>query len=72
MKKTLKAVFDGKVLRPEEPVDLEPNAHYLVTVERAEEKPMVPPNRTLRRILERATDLGVSDFAKQHEILRTV
>ncbi len=29
--KTLHAVFDGKVLRPEEVVNLEPNVRYLVT-----------------------------------------
>ena len=33
MTKTLTAVFDGKVLRPEGPVDLEPNARYRLTVE---------------------------------------
>jgi len=67
MKKKLKAVFDGRVLRPEEPVDLEPNAHYIVTVEREGEKPKRPPNRALKRILERATDLGLSDLAEQHD-----
>jgi hypothetical protein len=35
--KTLYAVSDGKVLRPEEAVNLEPNACYLVTIEREEE-----------------------------------
>jgi hypothetical protein len=34
--KTLHVVFDGKVLRPEELVDLEPNARYLVTIEHKE------------------------------------
>ncbi len=28
--KTLHAIFDGNVLRPEESVDLEPNARYLI------------------------------------------
>lgn len=32
--KTLTALFDGEVLRPEHPVDLKPNARYVVTVER--------------------------------------
>jgi hypothetical protein len=36
MSKTLHVTFDGKVLWPEEPVDLEPNAHYIVTIEREE------------------------------------
>ncbi len=34
--KILHAIFDGKVLRPEEPVDLELNARYLVTIESKE------------------------------------
>jgi hypothetical protein len=34
MTKTLTAVFDGQVLRPEGPVDLKPNARYQVTIER--------------------------------------
>ena len=33
MAKTLIAVFDGEVLRPEGPVDLTPNARYRLTVE---------------------------------------
>ena len=68
VKKTLTVIFDGQVLCPEEPVDLEPNVHYIVTVERKEEeKPQVPSNRAFRRILERATDLGISDLAQQHD-----
>ena len=37
MPKSVRAVFDGEVLRPEEPVDLKPNARYVVTIEREEE-----------------------------------
>ena len=69
-KKTLTVIFDGQVLCPEELVDLEPNVHYIVTVERKEkeeEKPQVPSNRAFRRILERATNLGISDLAEQHD-----
>jgi len=33
MANTITAVFDGEVLRPESPVDLKPNARYLLTVE---------------------------------------
>ncbi len=36
MSKTLHVIFDGKVLRPEEPVDLTPNTHYVVTIEHEE------------------------------------
>lgn len=31
--KTMHAIFDGKVLRPEESVDLELNVRYLITIE---------------------------------------
>lgn len=30
---TITVVFDGEVLRPEEPVDLEPNTRYKVTIQ---------------------------------------
>ena len=36
MFKTLHVIFDGKVLRPEEEVNLEPNTRYIVTIEREE------------------------------------
>lgn len=38
MTKTLEAVFDGEVLRPDEPLDLEPNTRVLVTIEAAIER----------------------------------
>ncbi|HWO02442.1 MAG TPA: antitoxin family protein [Blastocatellia bacterium] len=33
MSRTVEATFDGEVLRPDEPLDLEPNTRVLVTVE---------------------------------------
>ena len=33
MAKTVRAVFDGEVLRPEQPVDLQPNTTYVITIE---------------------------------------
>lgn len=33
MLKTLTAVFDGQVLRPDAPLNLEPNTRYVITVE---------------------------------------
>lgn len=33
MSQTVIAIYDGHVLRPEEPVDLEPNKRYRLTIE---------------------------------------
>ena len=33
MSKTIGAVFDGQVLRPDEPIDLKPNTRCKVTIE---------------------------------------
>ncbi len=30
---TLTVIFDGEVLRPDEPLDLEPNVRYVVTIQ---------------------------------------
>jgi predicted DNA-binding antitoxin AbrB/MazE fold protein len=37
MSKTLDAVFDGEVLRPDEPLELEPNTRVRLTIEPAEQ-----------------------------------
>lgn len=36
MSKTLEAVFDGEVLRPDEPIELEPNTRVRLTIESVE------------------------------------
>jgi hypothetical protein len=36
MLKTIEAVFDGKVLRPDNPLALEPNTRVLITIETLE------------------------------------
>jgi len=33
MAQTVTAIFDGHVLRPDVPLDLEPNARYVLTIE---------------------------------------
>jgi predicted DNA-binding antitoxin AbrB/MazE fold protein len=35
---TFSAIYDGKVLKPEEPLDLEPNVHVRITIESLEKK----------------------------------
>ena len=68
MTKTVHAVFDGKALLPEETVkDLIPNQRYLIQI-LFEKKPLKKKgNRVLQKISARATDLGVSDLAAQHD-----
>jgi predicted DNA-binding antitoxin AbrB/MazE fold protein len=39
MMKTIEAVFDGKVLRPENPLGLEPNTRVRITIETMEPVP---------------------------------
>lgn len=39
MKKTVRAVFDGRALWPEEPLDLPPDTTVEITVKRAPTKP---------------------------------
>ena len=68
MVRTVRAVFDGEVLRPEQPVDLRPNATYLVTIEReaAAEDSEGEETYPLTEIGRLATDMGVTDFATSH------
>jgi hypothetical protein len=62
-------VFDGEVFRPEQPVDLQPNVTYEVTIERAVsgdrdgEETAYP----LTEIARLATDMGVTDLATNHD-----
>ncbi|MCX6617247.1 MAG: antitoxin family protein [Acidobacteria bacterium] len=65
MMRTVDMIFDGEVLRPEQPLDLQPNGRYRVTIEPAAE-PEEPGEWSLQDILGMACDLGVSDLAKQH------
>lgn len=36
MSQTLEAIFDGEVLRPDEPIELEPNTRVRITIEPAQ------------------------------------
>jgi hypothetical protein len=68
MKQTVRAVFDGNVLRPLQPVDLQPDRTYLVTIDQP-----VPCQDTgaddtypLTQIGRLAVDIGMTDFATRH------
>lgn len=64
------AVYDGKVLRPEDDLDLEPNTRYLLTVEKDEQNPEISreipyPLSVIRSL---ATDMNVKDLAERHDV----
>ena len=62
MVETIEAIFDGKVLRPENPLTLEPNTRVRVTVETLE-----PDTRESTSFLETAQSLnldGPRDWAE--------
>ncbi len=66
MKRTVNVVFDGEVLRPEEPLDLEPNGHYQVTIEEPVRKDETRAPGVLDDILELAQDQDLpEDLAAQ-------
>jgi predicted DNA-binding antitoxin AbrB/MazE fold protein len=68
MAKSIRAVFDGTVLRPEEPVDLKPNSRCVVTIEAEGEKQEKSEEETypLSAIASLATDMGVDDLSTRH------
>ena len=61
MTKTFHALYDGKVLRPEEPLDLEPNIRVRITIETSNKK-----KQKKRSFLQTARSLkleGPSDWS---------
>jgi hypothetical protein len=71
MAQTVRAIFDGEVLRPQQPVNLQANTTYVVTIE--SEAPMGAEldddseEYPLTLIGRFATDLGITDFAARHD-----
>jgi hypothetical protein len=70
MSQRVHAVYDGKVLRPEEDLDLEPNTRYLLTVERDDDKSKISSEMPypLSVIRGLATDMKVTDLAERHDV----
>ena len=65
MTKTLHAIYDGKVFRPENPLDLKPNIRVRITIETSEEK-----STKKRSFLQTARSLeleGPSDWSANFE-----
>jgi hypothetical protein len=67
MTKTLRAIFDGNVLRPEGSVDLQPNTWYVVTIECEEGEKAEEETYPLTQLLTLATDMGVTDLSTHHD-----
>jgi hypothetical protein len=70
MSTTFHATFDGKVLHPEEDVDLKPNTRYVVIIEGEEKESKTSGEEEeypLTFIRSLATDMGVSDLAENHD-----
>ena len=67
MAKTLRAIFDGDVLRPEGSVDLQPNTWYVITIEREEEEKTEKETYPLTQLLALATDMGVTNLSTRHD-----
>lgn len=65
MIKTLNVIFDGKVFMPEEPVDLEPNTNYVVTIEYKKNL----DKKDLWDVLDNLTGTveGPEDWSKEHD-----
>ena len=68
MAKSVRAVFDGEVLRPEEPVDLKPNVRYRVIIEREDERKESGEAGPypLTEIGRLAIDMGITDLSTRH------
>lgn len=69
MSKTLHAIYDGEVLRPEEETDLQPNTRYRITVEEEDNGKDAASNTVypLTALLGLAADIGVTDLATRHD-----
>jgi len=69
MAKTVRALFDGEVLRPNQPIDLVPNRTYVVTVEGeapVDEGAAEEETYPLTMIGALAADMGVDDLSIRH------
>jgi len=65
MTKTLDAIYDGKVFRPEEPLDLKPNIRVRITIEASEGK--TPQKRSFIQTARSLRLKGPSDWSANFE-----
>ena len=62
---TVKATYDGSSFKIHEPVDLEPNRDYILTVEKEDSKRSIHAIEFL--IQHAGTIHGPSDFSEEHD-----
>lgn len=64
------AVYDGKVLHPEDDLALEPNTRYLLIVEKEDRNGEILSDTPypLSVIRDLATDMKVTDLAERHDV----
>jgi hypothetical protein len=62
MSTTIRATFDGEVIRPDEPLSLPPNTRVLITIETTEEGGETPSASFLRTALSLELD-GPADWS---------
>ena len=65
MSQTLEAIFDGEVLRPDTPLDLEPNARYVLTIQPAPSRTVLNIWDTLERLA--GTVDAPPDWSSEHD-----
>ncbi len=66
MTKTLHAVFDGKVLKPEETVDLEKGERYVLTIESKQKITDVEKDPAFD-LSSLSVKTNISDLATEHD-----
>ena len=72
MPKKIHAIFDGKVFRPQEPVDLIKNGHYILHIELVQEKATPENHKDTKSdpaddLSSLAVKSGIADLAAEHD-----
>jgi hypothetical protein len=71
MTRKVHAVFDGKVFNPEEPVELEINAHYVLNIEPVKKENLIENDNvksdTAFDLASLAVETGIADLATEHD-----
>lgn len=71
MTKKVRAVFDGKVFCPEEPVELEINGHYVLNIEPVKKEDLIENDKAESDaafdLASLAVKTGIPDLAAEHD-----